>query len=60
MVQTGASENTIFCQVENIQIEDMQVQGLKYFGLHGLGNVNVAFPIPLIVSYLENLANNQQ
>ena len=60
MVQTGAGGKTIFCQVEQIQIEDIQVQAFLYFGLLGIGNVNSALTNPLVLSALKNLANNQQ
>ena len=59
MVETSAGDKNIFCQVENIQIADMQVQAFIYFGLGVIGNVNQFLPNPLFVSALQNLANNQ-
>ena len=60
MVQTGAGYKYFFCQVEQIQIEDMQVQLFGNSGLLGIINVNSALPNALVVSSLNILANNQQ
>ena len=54
MEDTGAGENNIFCQVEQIRIEDMQFQALWYFLLQGIVNVTIYVPNPLVVSALKN------
>ena len=59
MLKTGAGDMNIFRQVEQIQIADIQVQALWYFGLQGIGNLNISLKIPLQISSLQNLANNQ-
>ena len=51
----------IFWKVEHIQITDMHHQAHRYFSLIGIGNlINKIFPNVLVVSYLQNLANNTQ
>ena len=60
MVHTSAGDKNIFCQVEQIYIEDMQVQVLGYFEMLGIVNVNAGLPFPLLVPDLQNMANNQQ
>ena len=61
MVDTGTGANNIFRQVENIQISYIHYQAHGYFGLLSIGNIgNQVLPKPLVVSALQNLANNEQ
>ena len=60
MVYTGAGDKNFFRQVEQINIEDMQFQSFRSFGISGIGSVNAPLPIPLVVSDLKDLINNNQ
>ena len=57
MVQTGAGNNKIFSQVEQINIVDMHIQAFGYFVLQVIVNINQVLPKPLVVSSPQNLSN---
>ena len=48
-------DEKFFCQVEQIDIEYMKFQAQEYFGLQGIGNVDVDLKDPPRVTYLQNL-----
>ena len=61
MVDIGTCARNIFRQVYQIHIADMYHQAHGSFGLIGIGNVgNQVLTKPLVVSGLQNLANNAQ
>ena len=61
MANTGAGDNNIFWQVENIHIADIHHQAHGYFGVPGNGNIgNQLLPKPFVLSALHNLANSAQ
>ena len=61
MVDTGAGSKNIFWEVDQIQIADIYHQAHGYFGLICIRNVvNKVLTNPLVVSALQNLANNAQ
>ena len=60
MIITGASAKNIFSVLDQIQLVDIHYQSFEYFGLHGIGNINVALTNPLVVSDLLNLATSNQ
>ena len=61
VVDIGTCARNIFRQVYQIHIADMYHQAHGSFGLIGIGNVgNQVLTKPLVVSGLQNLANNAQ
>ena len=61
MVDNCVGAKNILWQVDNIKISDIHHQSHGYFGLLVIWNVvNQVLPNPLVVSALQNLANNAQ
>ena len=50
----------MFCQVDKINIEYIQVQAQVYFGLRDIGNVNATLQIPLAVSPVQKLTKKNK
>ena len=60
MVETAADANKTFRVVEHIQLEEIQQQEHRYFGLIVIVNITDPLPSPLIVSHLTHLDDGDQ
>ena len=58
--KNGTSTNIMFKVVEKIHIAYTHHQAFGYFGLKGIGNIDIVLPKPLVLSSLLNLATSNQ